>query len=169
MTIKLSTAPGWLEILLQSVRDFLDLTHQGQISSTVPSRKVRRRVCRHQSTNATQYIKCKYIFCIQSFFWEKHKRLSFFFSWSYQCEKVSEYLQKRTDILGSPIQTNFGSKNSTYMSTVVGTKYELTCPHGKIKNPETYQQLVCLPFRQIGLEPPGNRQCSGKYHKQLAG
>ena len=55
------------------------------------------------------------------------------------------------------------------MSTVVGTKYELTCPHGKIKNPETYQQLVCLPFRQIGLEPPGNRQCSGKYHKQLAG
>ena len=70
-------------------------------------------------------------------------------------------MENREDYLSSPVQEELGSYNSTYISSAVGTKYELKCPHGMVKTPQTAQFLTCLPNREIALDPPGERKCAG--------
>ena len=81
--------------------------------------------------------------------------------WTRECENTKQYLETLPVSLGSPITELSGSYNATYMSSVVGTKYKLNCPHGKIRNPKTDQFLTCLPNRKIALDPPDKRDCSG--------
>ena len=83
--------------------------------------------------------------------------------WKRECKNTKQYLETLPVISGPPITDHLGSYNSTYMSSVVGTKYILKCPKGKDKNPKTHQFWTCTPHRQIALDPPGLRDCFCKY------
>ena len=129
----------------------------GLTSITVLPRIMKKPACRQIPILHTQYSKCELNILLQK------NKLLLHFRWERGCENTRQYLEKLPVYLDSPISELSGSFNSSYVSSAVGTKYHLKCPHGKFQEPRTNQILTCLPNRQIALDPPDLKECLGNY------
>ena len=119
---------------------------------------VRQPVWNHQSTPTIQFLRCRDIH-VCAFV---NGKITFNLRWRRDCNYSSKLLEATPLSVQSPITELSGSSNTTYMSSVVGTRYNLKCPEGQVQTPTTAQYLTCLPTRKFLLDHIEDIKCTGR-------